>query len=159
MTPSPAWSLRPARAADAPTIRALVRGERLDPTQLRWQQFLVAEAAGTIVGVGQLRRYGAVQELGSLVVVPPWRGQHVGQALVRALVAQRSGPLYLECASARAPYYERLGFRRLPWYRVPWPLKAKFALSFLFGKLAGGVTAMRYERAPSAEESGEEQPA
>jgi amino-acid N-acetyltransferase len=117
----------------------------LDPTQLRWQQFLVAETGGEIVGVGQLRRYGNVEELGSLVVSEAWRARGVGGALVRALIERRRGPLYLECEARRVPYYGKFGFRRLPWYLVPWPLKVKFGLSYYVSRLFGiEITAMQY---------------
>lgn len=143
----PALTIRPARAEEAPTIRDLVRQARLDPTQLRWNQFLIAEAEGQLVGIGQLRRYGAVQELGSLVVVPDWRSRGVGRALIQALVTHRTGPLFLECAAHLAPYYETAGFQRVPWYRVPWPLKAKFALSTTVASFFGGVATLRFEDA------------
>lgn len=141
----PALTIRPARAEEAPIIQDLVRQARLDPTQLRWNQFLMAEAEGQLVGIGQLRRYGAVQELGSLVVVPEWRSRGVGRALIRALVAQRTGPLFLECAAPLAPYYEAVGFQRVPWYQIPWPLKAKFALSTTVASFFGGVATLRFE--------------
>ncbi|MGB0389582.1 MAG: GNAT family N-acetyltransferase [Ardenticatenaceae bacterium] len=153
-------TIRPAREEDEATIQAMVREARLDPSQLRWSQFLVAlvpdaalrqaqepgqKSRAQFIGVGQLRRYGAVQELGSLLVLPEWREKGIGAALVRALVARREGLLFLECVTAMAPYYEKFGFRRVKWYNVPWPLKAKFGLSSLIGWFFGGLVAMRYE--------------
>ena len=138
-------TMRPAREEDEATIQAMVREADLDPSQLRWSQFLVVEEAGQFIGVGQLRRYGSVQELGSLVVRPEWQGIGVGAALVQALVARREGLLFLECVTAMAPYYEKFGFRRVKWYNVPWPLKAKFGLSSLVGSFFGGLVPMRYE--------------
>jgi hypothetical protein len=60
-------------------------------------------------------------------------------------VAQREGPLFLECERSLSPYYQQFGFRAIKWYEVPWPLKAKFALSSLVGFFFGGLTTMRYE--------------
>src|SRR5688572_16474363 len=79
-------AIRPAREEDRSVIRAMVHQERLDPTQLRWQQYIVAETKGQIIGAGQLRRYGNVAELGSLVVMEAWRMRGIGGALVRALI-------------------------------------------------------------------------
>ncbi len=138
--------LRPARAEEMPVLRRMVWAERLDPTQLHWPQFWVVEHNGHIIACGQLRRFPGARELGSLVVLPEWRGRGVGSALVRHLVSQADAPVFLECAAPLAPFYERLGFRRVGWGELPWPLKVKFgltrALAFLVGRR---VAVMRYE--------------
>ncbi len=144
-------TLRSASAQDEAAIRRMVRQARLDPTQLRWENFLVAEQAGQLVAVGQLRRYGAVQELGSLVVQPGRQGEGIGGALVRTLVARREGELFLECDHKLAPYYARYGFVPLPWHAVPWPLRAKFALTTLLSRLFGARIAVMTFRNSAAE--------
>ncbi|MFN8483325.1 MAG: GNAT family N-acetyltransferase [Anaerolineae bacterium] len=138
MTDAPAGvSIRRATEADAATIRALVRAERLDPTTLKWPNFLVAEDdAGRIVGIGQVKPLPGARELGSLVVVPDWRERGVGGALIRALVAQESGALYLVCRDTLAPYYRKFGFRDIGWRDMPWALRAKFGLGQI-GRLLG----------------------
>jgi amino-acid N-acetyltransferase len=137
--------LRPARAADAAPIRALVRAARLDPTQLRWPQFWVIACAGQVVACGQLRRFPGAQELGSLVVLPAWQRHGFGGLLVTRLVQTATRPLYLECQSGLVPYYTRFRFVRISWRRVPGPLKWKFGLSRLLSGLVGPpVAAMAY---------------
>lgn len=138
-------TIRAAREEEAERVIGMVRQARLDPTQLRWQQFLVACQGEEIVGVGQLRRYGTAQELGSLVVLPAWRGKGIGGRLIGALVARREGPLFLECERSLGSYYQQFGFRVIKWYEVPWPLKAKFGLSSLVAFFFGGIRSMRYE--------------
>lgn len=142
---SSAIQIRPARAEEQRLLRRLVWKARLDPTQLAWPNFLVATEGVEVVGIGQLRPFGEVQELGSLVVRSAWQGQGIGGQLVRALIARRSCPLYLECATRLAPYYQRFGFYPLSWREVPWPLKGKFALSSGLARLAGQrVQVMHY---------------
>ncbi|MFN8498569.1 MAG: GNAT family N-acetyltransferase [Anaerolineae bacterium] len=130
-------SIRRATAADEPTIRALVRAEHLDPTTLKWPNFLVAQDnAGRIVGIGQIKPLPGARELGSLVVVSDWRERGVGGALIRALMAPERGDLYLVCRDTRAPYYRKFGFREIGWRDMPWVLRAKFGMGQI-GRLFG----------------------
>ncbi|MDQ7029780.1 MAG: GNAT family N-acetyltransferase [Ardenticatenia bacterium] len=117
------------------TLRRLVWSERLDPTQLRWSQFWVVQHRERIIACGQLRHFPGVRELGSLVVVPEWRGRGIGSALVRHLVAQADAPVFLECAVRLVEFYERLGFRQVSWKELPWPLKIKFGVTLVVGTL------------------------
>jgi len=131
-----------------PTIRAMVRREGLDPTQLKVEQFIVAETvqAGQprIIGCGQMRRYPNAHELGSLVVEPDWRGQGVGAILVRYLLAGTTGDVYLECRARLASYYGQFGFEVVDWVELPAALKLKFGLGRLLSLLPGvSIVAMR----------------
>ena len=56
-------AIRPACAQDMRSIRMLVWSAKLDPTQLRWQQFWVIECRGDLVACGQLRNFAGAQEL------------------------------------------------------------------------------------------------
>jgi amino-acid N-acetyltransferase len=142
--------LRRATADDLPAIRALVRGSRLDPTQLRWPQFLVVECAGQIAACGQLRRFPGAQELGSLVVAQGRRGQGLAAALIRRLIAEATRPLYLECEAPLAALYRRFGFARVSWRTVPGPLRLKFGLSYGLSRVLGQrVAAMAYRGRPA----------
>lgn len=138
--------LRPARSTDAAIIRTLVRGARLDPTQLHWQQFWVIVHGGEIVACGQLRRFPGVRELGSLVVEPTWRRQGLAAALIEQLLSIADAPVYLECRAELVPFYERFGFERVAWRALPWPLKLKFGpmaiLSRVFRR-PGGIMVHR----------------
>ncbi|MBP0019903.1 MAG: GNAT family N-acetyltransferase [Cyanobacteria bacterium SBLK] len=124
--------LRRAVAEDMRAIRRLVWGARLDPTQLRWQQFWVVDRAGEVIACGQLRAFSDAEELGSLVVAQGDRDRGLGSFLVRHLVRQATQPLYLECLGTRlAAFYEKLGFVEVKWEELPRSLKFKFALSQL----------------------------
>jgi amino-acid N-acetyltransferase len=136
-------TLRPATADDAPIIRRLVRSEGLDPTQLRWRNFMIAEIDGAVVGIGQIRQHRDCQELGSLVVTGDYRRRGVATALVGALEAQAGRPLYLICAHTNQPFYERFGYRVIGYRDTPGALRLKRTIGLL-GRLMGvRVLAMR----------------
>src|SRR5262245_44198335 len=106
--------IRPANAEDQYAITAIVRAARLNPSDLDWQRFLLAQWGQDVIGVGQVKLHqDGSRELASIAVVPEWQGQGIGGALVRALMARESGPLYLMCNTPRESYYERFGFQRL----------------------------------------------
>ncbi|MFL5803660.1 MAG: GNAT family N-acetyltransferase [Roseiflexaceae bacterium] len=106
--------IRPATATEQATITAIVRAARINPSDLDWRRFLVAEQGGQIVGVVQVRPHrDGSRELASLAVVPEQQGQGVGAALVGALLARERGPLDLMCTDQMEGYYARFGFRRL----------------------------------------------
>ncbi len=124
--------LRPAKPEDLRSIRSLVWQARLDPTQLRWQQFWVIEQESHVIACGQLRRHGTVQELGSLVVTSSRRKQGLGTVLLQHLIEQSTQPLYLECLGKNLEqYYRRFGFLPISWQSLPKALKVKFGISQL----------------------------
>ncbi|MGK7874351.1 MAG: GNAT family N-acetyltransferase [Xenococcaceae cyanobacterium] len=124
--------LRRASAKDIWSIRKLVLRAKLDPTQLRWQQFWVIECDEHLVACGQLRNFSSAQELGSLVVAPAWRRRGLGTCLTKHLIQEASEPLYLECLGERlAEFYTRFGFVPISWQELPKSLKFKFGLSQL----------------------------
>lgn len=135
MSLPPGCILRRAFAKDIWSIRKLVLSAKLDPTQLRWQQFWLIECDGKIVACGQLRNFSDAQELGSLVVVSKWRGRGLGTYLTKHLINEATKPLYLEClGEKRANFYNRFGFITASWEELPESLQSKFGLSQLAKK-------------------------
>ncbi len=130
-------TIRSAQAGDEATIKALIRGERLDPFNVHWQNFLVAEEAGRIIGVGQVKPYHSGRELGSLVVVPERRQTGVAGTIINALLARESGPLLLFCLAFREPFYAKFGFCRVGLADIPGEFKLKYALGAGFTRLVG----------------------
>lgn len=129
-------TLRSATSEDIWSIRLLVLGAKLDPTQIRWQQFWVIECNGQLVTCGQLRNFSGAQELGSLVVLPAWRSRGLGTLLTQHLITQATQPLYLECLGEKlAQFYSRFGFVAICFEELPPSLKRKFGLSQLAKKL------------------------
>jgi amino-acid N-acetyltransferase len=131
-------TLRQAQARDLWSIRKLVFSAKLDPTQLRWQQFWLIESESKIIACGQLRNFSDAQELGSLVVVSSWRKKGLGTYLAKHLIEQASKPLYLECLGNNlANFYTRLGFVIVSWQELPQSLRFKFAISQLAKTILG----------------------
>jgi len=107
-------TLRDATIEDQPTIRQIVRAANINPTGLDWPRFIVAEDAGAIVGVGQVKPHrDGTRELASIAVLPARQGQGIGTAIIQDLVRRENATLYLTCRSRLQGYYERFGFRRL----------------------------------------------
>jgi N-acetylglutamate synthase-like GNAT family acetyltransferase len=113
-------TIRPARAAESAIIRTIVRAAHLNPINLHWERFLVAEEAGRIIGVGQVRIHRAgSRELASLAVLPEAQGRGIGRALTQALLAREHGPIFLFCAEPTAQFYVRFGFAVAPASETP----------------------------------------
>lgn len=129
--------IRPATESDQTIIRQMVGAEHLDPTSLKWQNFLVAVLEGQVVGIGQIRPYPNCPELGSLVVHRDFQGQGIGGMLIEALLARESSVVYLECRRPLESYYRQFGFEEIPWWRAPMPLKLKSGLGNILGRLFG----------------------
>jgi len=143
------FQIRRAAAADQKTIKSLVRAAGINPLDLKWQRFLIAEEEGQVVGVGQVRRHGdGSRELASLAVVPERRGQGIGDALVYALMAQEgvareSGRVFLFCQNSLEGYYARFGFAAVGRPELP----PKLRLWHRMGNLMASV-ASRFEHHP-----------
>jgi amino-acid N-acetyltransferase len=129
-------SIRPATAADELTLKQMVRAERLDPTSLKWENFLVAEDGAKIVGIGQIRQHPGCQELGSLVTLREYRGQGVASQLMTALEARADRPLYLFCPHYRESFYQQHGYTQAHYRDLPRYLKFK-GLFAAFARLFG----------------------
>ena len=107
-------TIRRAVEGDQAEIRTMVRAEALNPRNLDWSRFLVAEVGERIVGSQQVRVHsGGTREIASRVVLPQFRGRGIGTELMRAALVREPGPLYVQCSAKWAPYYERFGFRRV----------------------------------------------
>jgi ribosomal protein S18 acetylase RimI-like enzyme len=86
---------------------------------------LIAEREGTPLGICVATAYGGARDsrarqygfVGELIVVPEARGQGIGRRLLEAAIAYLQGQgaesIYLDAVRAAAPWYERVGFRRL----------------------------------------------
>ncbi len=107
-------TIHTASADDQYAITAIVHAARINPRDLDWQRFLLAQWGQDIIGVGQVKPHpDGSRELASLAVVPEWQGNGVGGMLIRALLSRETGPLHLMCLADRERYYERFGFKRL----------------------------------------------
>ena len=144
----PAFILRPATAADQPTIRRMVREAGINPMNLHWPHFLVAEEDGRTVGIGQVKPHrDGSRELASMAVVPDRQGQGIGSALIRELLELHGHDvLHLTCLPTRQGYYARFGFRRLERAEYPPYFRRLVPVFNSIGRLFGQrIVVMRRE--------------
>lgn len=122
-------TIRPAREKDQETIVSFIQQAKLNPRNLNWQNFLVAEENGRIVGVRQVKVYEqGTREIASGFVLPEYRRQGISAQLMNALIARETGPLYTMVNQKRAPYYEQFGFRRVDVNQLPSDFRKEYQL-------------------------------
>jgi predicted GNAT family N-acyltransferase len=76
---------------------------------------LIVELDGAYVATGRLTLDGeGAWKLGKIAVLPEFRGQHIGDFVVRLLVdralSMPKAPIYVIAQEQAAPFYERIGF-------------------------------------------------
>jgi N-acetylglutamate synthase-like GNAT family acetyltransferase len=115
------FTIRQAGKNDFPSIRALIRKVRINPTQLDWRRFIVAvDAAGRVIGCGQVKTHSdGSRELASLAVEPECQGSGIGRAILNNLIENQAPPVYLTCRDRLESYYVRFGFHSIPQEEMP----------------------------------------
>jgi N-acetylglutamate synthase-like GNAT family acetyltransferase len=115
------FSLRPALKTDFSSIKELIHVGEINPTGLDWERFVVATSPdGELIGCGQLKPHGReIFELASIVVHPKYRHGGVARAIIEHLLADGPRPLYLMCRSRLETFYEKFGFRAIPYEEMP----------------------------------------
>jgi len=135
------YSIRPATAADAETIKRMVRSAPLDPNAIDWHYFLVLEIVEggkpKIVSIGMVHPEGDVQEVDSVVTLPEYRKRGYAEAIVHALIERAGTPLYLLAEDALIAYYEKFGFRVMDRSEAPTVMteQADWVNDFLGGRV------------------------
>jgi N-acetylglutamate synthase-like GNAT family acetyltransferase len=120
-------SLRPATINDQQKIIALINKVRINPRNLNWERFIIAEDNGVMVGCGQIKPHGdGTKELASIAVEPEYQGKGVGTLIMNALLEREPGELYLTCLRHNVTYYEKFGFRELKFEEFPPDMKRMF---------------------------------
>lgn len=122
-------TIRPARQEDQETIISFIRQAKLNPRNLHWQNFLVAEKDGKIVGIRQVKVYSrGTREVASGFVLPQYRRQGISAQLMKALLARETGPLYTMVNEKRSSYYEQFGFRRVEVSQLPSDFRKEYRI-------------------------------
>jgi N-acetylglutamate synthase-like GNAT family acetyltransferase len=123
--------IRPATAADAPAIRRLIAEARLNPRDLDWRRFLVADDAAVVVACAQVRvhRLGS-RELASVAVTPARQGNGIGRAISEAAIAREPArPLYLYTESRTVSFWQRFAFREIDGDAVPEDMRGSLRIA------------------------------
>jgi len=113
-------TIRPARPEDQETIVSYVRQAKINPRNLHWENFLVAEENGKLIGMRQVKVHKqGTREVGSGFVLPEYRCQGISAHLMNEILSREQGVLYLMCRDQRAPYYEQFGFQQVGVDQLP----------------------------------------
>lgn len=135
-----AIGFRRATEHDQAAIRALVQGERLNPTGINWPNFLVAATGDRVVGAVQVRHHSdGSRELGSLVVAKDRRGHGIAARLIDTLLADEREPIWMITSETYAGTYARWGFERIEPAAAP----VKIRLNWRIGSLARFISFLR----------------
>jgi N-acetylglutamate synthase-like GNAT family acetyltransferase len=139
-----ALTIRSARQEDQETIVSYVRQAKINPRNLHWQNFLIAEEDQKIVGIRQVKPHAqGTREVASGFVVPEYRRQGISARLMKELLARETGPLYTMVNEKRAPYYEQFGFRRVGVSQLP----SDFLREYRIGRIVTSlISIFRRER-------------
>ena len=137
-------TIRPARPEDQETIVSFIRQAKLNPRNLHWERFLVAEENGKTVGIRQVKVYAqGTREIASGFVLPEYRRQGISARLMQELLSREKGPLYTMVNEKRAPYYEQFGFHRVDVHQLP----ADFRREYRIGRVVTSLMSLlRKER-------------
>jgi amino-acid N-acetyltransferase len=138
------YVIRRAFAREEAAICALVRGERLNPNHLHYENFAVAVSGGELIGASQIRRHkDGSRELGSVVVARSWRGHGISAAIIEWLLRDETGTLFAITRRKHADHYARFGFAAVPAREAPRAVRRNYRL----GSMVGTVMAL-YQRRP-----------
>lgn len=122
-------SIRRAPEADQTTIVSLIRQAKINPRNLHWQNFLVAEENGQVVGIRQVKVHSqGRREVASGFVLPEYRRQGISARLMNELLARETGPLYTMVNEKWAPYYEQFGFKRVDVSQLPSDFRKEYGI-------------------------------
>jgi len=105
-------TIRPATAADSDAITSLIDEAGINPRDLDWRRFLVADDDREVVACAQVRvhRQGT-RELASVAVREARRGEGLGRLISEAAIAREpTRPLFLYAEGTNEPYWSKFAF-------------------------------------------------
>jgi N-acetylglutamate synthase-like GNAT family acetyltransferase len=138
-------TIRPATPADAGAIRGLVNGARLNPRDLDWRRFLVAEDGGAVVACAQVRVHaGGSRELASVAVAPARQGEGIGRLVSEAAIAREPvRPLYLYTESRTESFWARFAFATIDGGEIPADMRGALRFARVATRIYGLLTRRR----------------
>ena len=93
-----------------PLIESCIEEFRLDNEDVNYDQFIVAEEDGNVVGFGRVKPYRYCFELGCLAVIANYRNRGIGSSIVNRLMHDFPGDdIWITTDIPR--YFERFGFQ------------------------------------------------
>lgn len=130
--------IRPATQADQKTIARIIRDAGINPMSLDWHRFVIAEDAGAVVGIGQVKQHGdGSRELASIAVIPERQREGIASDIIRALLANEHGDSYLLCRDELESFYARFGFRKIGQREMSPYFRKIIRVISIFARVAG----------------------
>jgi len=128
--------IRPAVEADQSAIMSMIRQAKLNPRNLRWERFLIAEEDNQIVSIRQVKVHAqGTREVASGFVLPEYRHQGISARLMNEILNREKGTLYLMCRDKWTPYYEQFGFRQVNIDQLPCDFRKEYQLGKIITSL------------------------
>jgi amino-acid N-acetyltransferase len=128
--------IRRAVASDQEAIRCLASGERVNPTGLKWPNFVVAVNEAAIIGAAQLRLHrDGSKELATLVVARAWRKRGIAAKLIDTIMADQPGRIFMITGRSYAHHYARWGFLPITPVSAPLGVRRNYRLGYYGGYL------------------------
>ena len=141
--------VRAARPGDQAEITAMIRRARLNPRNLDWSRFVVAERDGTVVGCGQVRVYAdGARELASLAVERSSRGQGIASDIIDTLLADDRDDTYTLIDRRFARHFRRWGFHTVDPGELPRTVLRTYRIGRTVTALASVLTRRRIRIVP-----------
>jgi N-acetylglutamate synthase-like GNAT family acetyltransferase len=123
-------SIRPAKETDQETITSFIRQARINPRNLNWRHFLVAEDGSKVIGIRQVKVHSqGTREVASGFVLPAHRGKGISALLMDEIFRRETGALYLMCNKKWSKYYEGFGFKPIRPSSLPADLAREYWIS------------------------------
>jgi N-acetylglutamate synthase-like GNAT family acetyltransferase len=141
--------VRPGREQDQAAITTMIRRARLNPADLQWPHFMIAEQDGQIVGVAQVRVHpDGANELASLAVAPASRGNGVATRLVDALLRDQTADVYTLVDRRFVDHFRRWDFEWIGAAQLPRSVRRVYRIGRLVTALASVLVRRRIRIVP-----------
>jgi N-acetylglutamate synthase-like GNAT family acetyltransferase len=95
----------------------------------QWQKYFVVEYQGMLVACGRIDHQEQHSEIYDVFVLPEWRSQGLGQAIVQALLQQAIYPVYLASLPGAVPFYQAIGFESIEPQKLSMFVASRLSLS------------------------------
>lgn len=129
-------TIRLAVETDQSTIASMIRQAKINPRNLHWERFLIAEENNQIVGIRQVKIHAqGTREVASGFVLPEYQHRGISAQLMNEILARENGPLYLMCRDKWAFYYEGFGFRHIPVNQLPKDFRKEYRIGRIITSL------------------------
>ncbi len=102
--------IRSARPDEGAEIEALLKGLELFHPGFTYEEMILAEEEGKLVGIANVRSSGGYHELTHVGVLPAYRNRGIAKQLIDNALRKTHGPVYLNTVVPL--FFEHLGFER-----------------------------------------------